>query len=206
MARRPGVPWGRVVGAVGAITASYVGVRTGRARRFDDAVASVVYRPRGRLVDVMVAAATDLGSVFGLAGTAGALYLAGRRDAAIDVVGSGSVAWIAAQAAKPLLDRPRPFLAGTDRLVSTPSGSSWPSGHAAVAASTATAIIDHGRPGTIAASATLVSFVAASRVYVGVHHASDPVAGAGIGALSATLWQGARHRIAGRTGADEVPR
>ena len=184
--------------SVGAIAASYVGVRSGRARRFDDAVASIVIRPRGQLVDVLVAAVTDLGSVFGLTGTAGALFITGRRDAAIDVVGSGSVAWIAAQAAKPLLERPRPFLSGTDRLVSTPAGSSWPSGHAAVAASTATAIIDHGRPGTVATSAVLVSFVAASRVYVGVHHPSDPVAGAGIGILSATLWQGARHRLARR--------
>lgn len=198
MARRPGVPWGRAVAAVGAITASYVGARSGRARGFDDAVAAVVTRPRGRLVDVLVAAATDLGSVFGLAGTAGALYATRRRDAAVDVVGSGSVAWVAAQAAKPLLDRPRPFATGTDRLVSTPAGSSWPSGHAAVAASTATAIIDHGRPGTVAASVALVSFVAASRVYVGVHHPSDPVAGAGIGVLSATLWQGVRHRLAQR--------
>ena len=197
MARRPGFPWGRVVASVGAIATSYVGVRSGRARRFDHAVASVVTRPRGQLVDVLVAAATDLGSVFGLTGTAGALFVSGRRDAAIDVVGSGSVAWVAAQATKPLLDRPRPFLSGTDRLVSTPAGSSWPSGHAAVAASTATAIIDHGRPGTIATSAVLVSFVAASRVYVGVHHASDPVAGAGIGILSATLWQGVRHRLVG---------
>ena len=198
MTRRPGVPWGRVAASMGAVTASYVGVRSGRARRFDDAVASVVTRPRGRLVDVLVAAATDLGSVFGLTGTAGTLFLAGRRDAAVDVVGSGALAWVAAQAVKPLLGRPRPFTTGTDRLVSTPAGSSWPSGHAAVAASTATAIIDHGRPGTVAASFTLVGFVAASRVYVGVPHARDPVAGAGIGVLSATLWQGARHRLTQR--------
>lgn len=195
MPRRSGVPWGRVASALGAITASYVGVRTGRAQRFDEAISSAVHRPRGRAVDVLVAAATDLGSVFGLTGTAAALFASGRRDASIDVIGSGALAWVAAQAAKPLLERPRPFLSGIDRLVSTPAGSSWPSGHAAVAASTATAIIDHGRPGTVAASALLVSFVAASRVYVGVHHPTDPVAGAGIGVLSATLWQGARHRV-----------
>lgn len=183
----------RVVVSLAAITASYVAVRCDRADRFDDAVASVLRRPLGPTVDTVVGVATDLGSVYGLAGASVVLAATGRREAAFDVVGAGSVAWLAAQGVKPLLDRPRPYQsAEAERLVAPPTGSSWPSGHAAVASAIGTTVADHGGRGATATGVGLVGFVAASRIYVGVHHATDPVAGWGIGVLSATIWQTAR--------------
>lgn len=193
MAVRTGFPTSRIVASLAAISASYVAVRTQRADAFDDAVAVVLRRPLGPSVDRVVGAATDLGSVYGLTGIAAVLAVTGRRQAAVDVFGAGSVAWIVAQGVKPALDRPRPYMeAGAERLVAPPAGTSWPSGHAAVASAVGTAISDHGGRGATAAGVGLVGFVAASRIYVGVHHATDPVAGWGLGVVSATIWQTAR--------------
>jgi membrane-associated phospholipid phosphatase len=190
---RPGFPTVRVLASLAAISASYVAVRTDRAHRFDDAVASVLRRPLGPTVDTLVGVGTDLGSVYGLTGIAAALALAGRREAAFDVFGAGATAWVVAQGAKPTLDRPRPYQeAEAERLVAPPAGSSWPSGHSAVASAIGTTVSDHGRRGATATGVGLVGFVAASRIYVGVHHATDPVAGWGIGVISATMWQTVR--------------
>lgn len=202
MPARPGFPTARLLASLAAITVSYVAVRRDWADPFDDAVASVLRRPLGPTVDTVVGYATDLGSVYGLAGTSALLAVTGRREAAFDVFGAGSVAWIVAQSAKPLLDRPRPYQqAEAERLVAPPAGSSWPSGHAAVASAIGTAVADHGGRGASATGLGLVGFVAASRIYVGVHHATDPVAGWGIGVTSATIWQSLRsllRRLRGR--------
>lgn len=180
----------RIVASLAAISVSYVAVRTDRADGFDHAVASVLRRPLGPTVDTIVGAATDLGSVYGLTGVSAVLAATGRRQAAVDVFGAGSVAWIVAQGVKPILDRPRPYMeAEAERLVAPPAGTSWPSGHAAVASAIGTAVSDHGGRAATATGVGLVGFVAASRIYVGVHHATDPVAGWGIGVVSATIWQ-----------------
>lgn len=193
MALRRGFPTTRIVVSLAAISASYVAVRTDRSHHFDRAVEAILRRPMGPTVDVVVGAATDLGSVYGLAGTAAVLAATGRRQAAVDVLGAGSVAWIVAQGVKPVLDRPRPYQeADAERLVAPPAGSSWPSGHAAVAAAIGTTVSDHGDRGATATGLGLVGFVAASRIYVGVHHPTDPVAGWGIGVIAATIWQTGR--------------
>ncbi len=144
----------------------------------------------GPTLDECVAGATDLGSVFGLAGVTTALFIAGRPRAAVDVGASGLLAWTAAQGAKPALDRQRPYEAGvTRRLVSEPAGSSWPSGHAAVAAAMAGALSARMRPAARWATRMTVLAVGVSRVHVGVHHLTDVIAGWGIGVLCASAWR-----------------
>lgn len=195
-ARSRGIPRTLIEAAV--LAGSYAAVRSPHAQVWDRRAGRMVARPLGRTADRVISTATDLGSVFGIAGVACVLALGGRRRAALDVVGTGALAWTAAQAVKPLIDRPRPYQAdGLDRLVSIPAGTSWPSGHVSVAAGMSAVLAPRmpapGRAGAAAATA----FVAASRIYVGVHYLTDVVAGAVLGSVSARLWTAAR-RGAGR--------
>jgi membrane-associated phospholipid phosphatase len=180
--------------AAASVVGSYAAVRSGRLAALDARLGAALSRPRGAVVDRTVGAATDLGSVYGAVGAATALAGAGRRRLALDVLGAAAIAWSVAQAIKPLLGRERPYeTAVAARLVAVPAGTSWPSGHAAVAAAIAAAVApglpSSARLGTTAA----VGLVGASRCYVGVHHPSDVVAGVGVGVLSAAAWR----RVAG---------
>ncbi|MFU8840176.1 MAG: phosphatase PAP2 family protein [Nitriliruptoraceae bacterium] len=170
------------------VTGSYLGVRGERLARLDAAVERRLTSPRPRPVDATVAVATDLGSSFGLAGVTTVLALIGRRRAAAQVGMAGALAWVLAQGVKPALGRTRPYERGTShRLVSPPAGSSWPSGHAAVAAAMAAGLEQAGGRRAARVMAVLAAGVGASRVAVGVHHASDVVAGAGVGLCAASL-------------------
>jgi membrane-associated phospholipid phosphatase len=174
--------------ATALIVASARAVRDGTADPIDARIREQVAALRTPERDAFVRVATDLGSMYGVGVVAGALALAGRSRLAVRVGFAGATAWTLAQGAKPLLPRERPYQAdGAERLVVEPSGTSWPSGHAAVAAAMASTL---GQGRGVLTRATLSAVAAAvglSRVYVGVHHASDVVAGAGIGELSARL-------------------
>jgi glycosyltransferase 2 family protein len=200
------VPGGRArsthtgpLAAAGLLGASYAAVRSGRSERLDRRAAKALAHPLGHRVDVIVSAATDLGSVYGIAGLATVLAVTGRRRAALDVAAVGAIAWTAAQASKPLVGRERPYVVeGAERLVAVPAGSSWPSGHVAVASAMASVLDEHlstsaGRVARVAAVG-----VAASRCYVGVHHFTDVLAGWGVGVLSATAWKQGRRLVAPR--------
>jgi membrane-associated phospholipid phosphatase len=186
--------------AIGLIAASYAAVRSGRSERLDRQAAKALAYPLGHRVDLLVAAGTDLGSIYGIAGIAGVLAATGRRRAALDVAAVGGLAWTAAQAAKPLVGRERPYVVeGADRLVAVPAGSSWPSGHVAVASAMATTLAEHHlptRPARMARAAAVG--VAASRCYVGVHHLTDVLAGWGVGVLCSALWSRLRRLGPGR--------
>ncbi len=78
-----------------------------------------------------------------------------------------------------VVQRPRPAV--ETLLPYTPTTSSFPSGHATVAFALATALAQD-RPGLRAPLYAVAVLVAVSRVYLGVHHPSDVVAGAVLGA------------------------
>ena len=178
-----------------ALGASLVAVRSRTLLRWDRRAGSALSRPLGHVGDVAFGVGTDLGSVYAIAGATTALLAARRPHVAADVAGAGALAWVAAQAAKPLVDRPRPYEAhGAVRLVAKPSGSSWPSGHVAVAAAMAGALSPSLPPAGRRMAGTVTGFVAMSRVYVGVHYLTDVVAGYGVGVLSAKVMR----RIRGR--------
>lgn len=189
----------RALFGAGFVAGSYLAVRDGRLSGLDAAVGAALTSPRPRRCDPVVAVATDLGSSFGLAGVATVLAATGRRRAATQVAVAGALAWTLAQGIKPALGRTRPYELGTaSRLVSPPAGSSWPSGHAAVAAAMAVGLGEAGAPRAAAVMSGLAGGVGASRVAVGVHHASDVVAGVGVGLVAASLSGGVLARVAAR--------
>ena len=170
------------------VAASGLAVRDGRAAPVDALLRERIASLRTPERDAFVRVATDLGSLYGVGVVSGLTALTGRVTLARRVALSGATAWTLAQAAKQVLPRERPYQADeAERLVVEPAGSSWPSGHAAVAAALATTL-GEGRGPLVRALLTGTAWaVGASRVYVGVHHPSDVVAGHGLGALSAAL-------------------
>ncbi|MPZ87233.1 MAG: phosphatase PAP2 family protein [Nitriliruptorales bacterium] len=143
-------------------------------------------------LDRAVTGTTDMGSIYGVVGTAAVLAAAGRRDAAEDALAVGATAWALAQTNKRFVRRQRPYEAdGVRRLIRPPTGSSFPSGHAAVGVAMLSRLAERGHGGGSQATLTgLGAYVAASRVYVGVHYPSDVFGGAGLGLMISGLWRG----------------
>jgi membrane-associated phospholipid phosphatase len=167
-----------------------------RLQRADVRAGDLLRHARSRPSDRMVAACTDLGSLYGVMGVAAALALTGHRRLARDVALVGSATWGLSQSAKTRVMRARPYEAdGVIRLIRAPTGSSYPSTHAAVAAATMTVVATDGTLALRVVTSGLTTFVAASRVYVGVHYPSDVVGGVGIGLLLVSGWRTLRRMV-----------
>lgn len=185
-------PVRRSVALAGAamVVGSLVLLSSARLRRADVRLGDVLRRTRSGPSDRLVAAATDLGSMYGVLGVGGALWVSGHERLARDVIAIGSAAWTVAQGAKTRVQRERPYEAeGVVRLIRPPTGSSYPSGHATVAAATMSVIAAEADGPVRALAWSLALFVAASRVYVGVHYPSDVLGGAGLGLLLGRAWR-----------------
>jgi undecaprenyl-diphosphatase len=177
-----------LVSAFAAVIGSASSVRSGWARPVDAAARSFASALRTPERDAFVRVATDLGSLYAVGAVCGAFLVLGRPRRAADVALAGGAAWSAAQVAKRTLPRERPYqVAAAERLVPVPSGSSWPSGHAAVAI--AMAHVLGARRGILVRGllTTTARLVGLSRIYVGVHHLSDVVAGHGLGVITARV-------------------
>jgi undecaprenyl-diphosphatase len=103
------------------------------------------------------------------------------------VAGAVLAADLSARGLKMAVDRPRPAnrLGDIDVLTSTPSGSSFPSGHAATSFAAAT-VLSLAVPRLAPLFLGLAAAVAYSRLYVGVHYPLDVLAGAALGVFVAT--------------------
>ncbi|MCF7548948.1 phosphatase PAP2 family protein [Pseudonocardia sp. WMMC193] len=118
---------------------------------------------------------------------------AGRKAAARGLLAIALSSATANGILKPLLPRRRPAAAELPAyrsITDPPTSSSFPSGHAASAAAFATAVALEN-PRVAPAVVPLAAAVAYSRVHVGVHWASDVLAGAAIGsgvALATQRW------------------
>jgi undecaprenyl-diphosphatase len=135
---------------------------------------------------------------FTVAGTAGALWgfvaaaaflLTGLESSRLLIPWVAIAAsWTAAEGAKYLFNRTRPFLWDTEiaPLIRTPSSSSFPSGHSATAAAGALTLSVLYPP--LAPALVLAALlVVLSRVYLGVHFPFDVLAGIFIGLVTSAV-------------------
>jgi membrane-associated phospholipid phosphatase len=182
----------RAAAGAGLLAGSWIALSRPAVQRADVRAGDLLRRAGTPPLDRVVSATTDLGSVYAVVGTAGVLAAAGRRRTAVDVLTLGGAAWTVAQASKTRVRRQRPYEAdGVRRLVRPPTGSSFPSGHAAVGAAVYSLLAERARGRRSRLLLTSVAaYVPLSRVYVGVHYPTDVVGGAGLGVLLAALWRG----------------
>jgi len=169
-----------------------------RIQAFDQAVDGWFDDFRGRLwADKLLYGASAIGDfslVWHIAGSARALQ--GRRqerEAVRLAVSLGVESLLVNGLVKSLFDRERPsWEQHRPRRLRKPSSSSFPSGHATSGFMAASLLGEGQSPPVKALWYGAATLVAASRVHVKIHHASDVVAGAaigvGLGALAKRLW------------------
>ena len=131
---------------------------------------SRVFLPAGLTIMVLVAATCAVArdrSVFPL----------------LAVATSAGLGWVAANLAKSIEMRLRPYEALADAVLrqGPASGTSFPSSHTAIAFAVAIAVIPFLPRPLVVAGIAYASLVGLSRVYLGVHYPLDVIAGAGIG-------------------------
>jgi membrane-associated phospholipid phosphatase len=177
---------------VGLLAGSWAVLRSPTAQRADVRVGDALRRAGSPAVDRAVTATTDLGSVYAVVGIAAVLAATRRRRLAADVLGIGLLTWNGSQWSKTRVRRQRPYEAhGVRRLIRPPTGSSFPSGHAAVGMAVMTVLAGQARtPLARRVFQALGAYVGASRVYVGVHYPTDVIGGAGMGLVLGAMWRG----------------
>lgn len=109
--------------------------------------------------------------------------------ATLAALGAVAAAGVLVTILKELFDRARPPLAGIDAVGVIPSSASFPSGHSATAFAAAVAV-GLFYPRLRRPLLALAAVVALSRVYLGVHYASDVLVGSLLGVLLglASVW------------------
>ena len=182
----------RAAAGAGLLAGTWWALKQPAAQRVDVRVGDAIRRFGTPQLDRAVTATTDLGSIYAVLGVAATLNALGRPRAAADVLGTGMAAWNLSQWNKTRVRRARPYEAdAVRRLIRKPTGSSFPSGHAAVGMAVFTVLADRS---TTTLGRRVLQLVAAyvgfSRVYVGVHYPTDVLGGAGMGLAVSALWRG----------------
>jgi undecaprenyl-diphosphatase len=113
-------------------------------------------------------------------------YVVARNRSVLPVVTgvvAAALAWLLADAAKVIADRPRPYQVMADAVLRQPPahGTSFPSSHTAVTLAVALALAPFLARPLAATGIGYAVLVGWSRVYLGVHYPLDILAGAGIG-------------------------
>jgi len=114
------------------------------------------------------------------------VYLLARDRSLLPVAAAAVAAgdaWVLANVAKVVADRPRPYLVMADAVLrQRPAhATSFPSSHTAVALAVAIALVPFLARPLAAVGIAYAVLVGWSRVYLGVHYPLDILAGAGIG-------------------------
>ena len=166
-----------------------------------------LFRILNQVPPAAASALTPLSHLFLPAGIiAVVVYVVARNRSVLPVAAGAAaagVAWVLANVAKVIADRPRPYqvMAGAVLRQSPAHGTSFPSSHTAVALAVVLALVPFLARPLAAVGIAYAILVGWSRVYLGVHYPLDVLAGAGIGmavggavllALQALLRHGGR--------------
>jgi membrane-associated phospholipid phosphatase len=122
------------------------------------------------------------GAVWYAIGILGRLLDRRRRGRWGAAIGAVAGAYVLNTAIKPIVGRRRPELEGLPALAATPTRLSFPSAHASTSFAGAAAYSRLGLP--CAPLYGLAAALSLSRVYLGVHHPSDVLAGALLGSAA----------------------
>jgi membrane-associated phospholipid phosphatase len=106
--------------------------------------------------------------------------------ATVAAFGAVAAAGLAVTVLKELVDRARPPASGVDAIGVIPASASFPSGHSATAFAAAVAV-GMFYPRLRRPLLALAAVVALSRVYLGVHYATDVLAGSALGVVLGLL-------------------
>jgi undecaprenyl-diphosphatase len=149
--------------------------------RVDEAFAPWRGRPGFDRAASVISNLADYGFVWVLlAGLKGRRSGPDRRRAVVALGAAGLSSLVVSRAAKAAVERQRPD-DQVDALVRNPTSSSFPSGHTLAAFCTAV-VLPESNAGTIACVG-FAGAVAASRVHLRAHHATDVLGGAAIGSV-----------------------
>jgi len=116
--------------------------------------------------------------------------LAGRR-ASLATATAGIVAWILAQVAKMMMERPRPQAILDNLNIYGHQYDTWsfPSGHATFVAACAVTVALYAKPKHWPWLALVILLVGISRVYLGAHFPLDVIAGWALGSVIAVMFK-----------------
>src|SRR5207245_11700637 len=143
----------------------------GRLADADEDARKMIAGRSTETLDKTMPVLTDLGSTYAVGGAAAVLWAFGKRSLARDVAAVGGLAWVAAQGAKVLYRRARPYdVDDVQILVRKPAGQSYPSGHPAVAAAVTRVLEPNLRQPARKLVGRTPRFVRCSRASVGAHY------------------------------------
>jgi len=164
--------------------------------RFDERADSLIEVVRGNpVLDRLFTTASRVGDfslIWHVASIVRAIRTRRRDQVVALAVALGAESLIVNQGIKRIFRRARPTTSGDPRFpVREPSTSAFPSGHASAAAFAATILSSWDGKRSRPLWWGLAAIVGSSRAYVRIHHASDviggAVVGAGLGAIAARL-------------------
>lgn len=194
-----------IVGIVGILFVLVVGIVITHSAAWTRAELQILERISNLHTPALDTFAVSIATIFGpqiapfllLAWCIALSFISRRITMGLTFLMLVGLVWLGNEVIKEIVQRPRPDHLALSHPLALQTSFSYPSGHTCFAAAVAIAVIlmfraSRWRPLVIVIGAIVTLIVAASRVYLGVHHVSDVVASmiyaSAAAALVLALW------------------